>query len=73
VPNTSKASAFGSESATDGKADAHQEKQGSQRSVARLNRLFRVITQWVTADWQGNLTKHPDSEAMGIGQLLQPG
>ena len=37
-------------------ADAHQEKQHSQRTVAWLNRLRSVLTRWVKAGGERNLT-----------------
>ena len=50
-------------------ADAHQEKQRSQRAVVRLNRLRSVLTQWVKAGGRRNLSRHEASEAVGSGQL----
>jgi hypothetical protein len=54
-------------------ADAHQEKQRSQRAVARFNRLRSVLTHWVKAGGQRNLNRHEASEAMVSGQLLNLG
>ena len=43
--------------------------QGSQRAVARVNRLSSVLTYWVMACGQGNRNSHAASEAMESGQL----
>ncbi len=51
-------------------ADACQEKQRSQRARALLNRLPSVLTYWVMAGGQENLTRHAASESMESGQLL---
>ena len=50
-------------------ADADQEKQRSQRAVARLNRLRSVLTRWVMAGGERNLNGHAAFAAVGSGQL----
>ena len=54
-------------------ADAHQEKQRSQRAVARLNRLRSVLTPWVKAGGRRNLSRHETFAAVVSGQLLNLG
>ncbi len=46
---------------------SHQEKQHSQRTVARFNRLRSVLTPWVMAGGQGNFNGYKVSEAMESG------
>jgi hypothetical protein len=48
---------------------AHQEKQRSQRAVARRNRLRSALTQGVKVRGPRNLNRHAASKAVGSGQL----
>jgi LacI family gluconate utilization system Gnt-I transcriptional repressor len=48
---------------------AHQEKQRSQRAVARRNRLRSALTQMVMTCGQSKLNRNAASEAVGSGQL----
>ena len=50
-------------------ADAHQEKQHSQRTVAWLNRLRSVLTRWVKAGGESSLNRLEVFAAVGSGQL----
>jgi len=54
-------------------ADAHQEKQRSQRAVVRLNRLRSVLTRWVKASELKDLRRHEAFAAVVSGQLLNLG
>jgi uncharacterized DUF497 family protein len=50
-------------------ADAHQEKQRSQRAVAWLNRMRSVLTRWVKAGGERSLNRLAAFAAVGSGQL----